>query len=135
MRKIHGYLHYSQFVICVVFLMLAGLALEQGCAKLPPTVTTPQGKIAWENIQITKTLDLVRDLAVDAAHSGIIIRSQGLLVVNWHTAAIKTLDARSLGWKTSITTGLEEALKELSPDQKKRFEPYVVLVRTILATL
>jgi hypothetical protein len=111
------------------------LAYSVACAKVPPTVTTPQGKVAWENIQVTKSLDLVRDLAIAATHSGVIVRSQGLLIVDWHSAAIRTLDARSQGWKASIVTGLDEALKELSPEQRKKFEPYVVLIGTVLAAL
>jgi len=114
-------------------LMLAlTLIVSPACQHAPPNLS-PAGTTAWQNIQATKTLDLVRDLAVDASHTGLITRAEALKVVNWHTAVIKVLDARGPDTKRLLTVSLDALEQNLEPKTQIVIRPYLALVRTVFA--
>jgi hypothetical protein len=119
----------------LVFFAL-GVALQQGCEKAPLTLS-PAGVTAFQNHQIAQTLDLVRDIAQDASKTSppLLSRDIALQVTNWHTAALKTLDARGPNWKNEIQVGLDEVVKNLPAKNQDLLRPYVSLVKTVLAAL
>jgi hypothetical protein len=121
-------------VFCLFFAL--GVALDQGCAKAPLNFS-PQATAEFQNLQIGKAIDLVRDIAQDGSRTNppIVSRASALKVTNWHTAIVKTLDARGPNWKTEVTTGMTELLKLLTPAEQETLRPYFSLVGTVIAAL
>lgn len=115
----------------VVLVLVAALVLSVRCAPPPPNLT-PQATVAFQNTEALKTLDLIRDLAQDGAHSGLWSRTEALAVTNWHTAAIHILDARTANWQTQIISGLDAVVTQLSPSTRNTLMPYLTLLRTVL---
>ena len=119
----------------LVSLLLLCLCLTfTSCAKAPPTVTTPQGVTAFQNLQIVKALDAVRDIAVDAnaQQPPILSTNATRTVVTWHKSALLTLNARQAGWQGLLATSLDEVVSHLSPKEQQLLTPYVTLAKTIV---
>jgi hypothetical protein len=120
--------------LSVLLVLVAALGVSVRCAPPPPNLT-PQASVAFQNTEVLKTLDLIRDLAADGAHTGVISRADALLIVNWHTAAIRIMDARTSNYAVQITTGFDQVLAQLAPPVHERFAPYLTLLRTVLGLL
>lgn len=123
-----------RFAIVGAMLALSIIAFTTDCAKAPPTVTTPQGIVAFQNLQVQKALDQVRDIAVDANATTPPVLSTDTTrkVVTWHKAAITTLHARTNGWQAALLTGLDELTKGLPAKDQQVLAPYIELVKVIL---
>ena len=121
--------------ISFVLSFMLGLGLQTSCAKAPPSLVTVQGVASFQNLQIVKPLDLMRDLAQDASRTvpPIITRADALKVTDFHTAAVKILDARGPDWKNQIVASADALLPLLSPRTQGIVKPYVTLVKTVLA--
>lgn len=117
----------------IVSLVLLCLCLTY-CAAAPPTVTTPQGAIAFQNLRIAKALDAVRDVAIaaNAQQPPLLSTIATRRIVTWHDTAIKTLNARSTGWAGAISIGLSGAVANIAPPEREMLTPYVTLVTTII---
>ena len=118
-----------------VLMFVAALCLGQtACAPTPPTVTTPQGITAFENLQIAKALDAIRDIAVDANATTPPVLATDVTreIVTWHRSALVVLNARSAGWVATLTTSLDQLTAKLSEKDKQLIVPYVTLAKTIL---
>jgi hypothetical protein len=126
----------NRLILPFLLFFAIGLVGQQGCAKAPPTLG-PSGITAFQNHQIADALDLVRNVAQDASKTSppLLSRDIALQVTNWHTAALKTLDARGPNWKNEIQVGLDEVLKNLPAKNQDLLRPYVSLVKTVLAAL
>ena len=113
------------------------LLLFSACAKTPPTVTTPQGITAFQNLQIYKTLDLIRDIAIDAndTEPPILRTDVTRKVVSWHKSALTLIHARAEGWRAVILNGLDGILRTMSDDERSVFSPYVALLKTIVESV
>ena len=113
--------------VVIVLLILAA------CAKAPPNLG-PQGTIAYQNLQIQRTLDLLRDAAISAneVEPPVLPTRTTREVVLYHKSAITILHARAQGWQTALTTSLDSILSQLSDKDRAVLEPYAVLVRTIV---
>lgn len=110
-----------------------GLVFQQGCAKTPPNLS-PAGVTAFENHEIQKSLDTIRDMAIDAnaTQPPLLTTETTRKVVTWHQSAISVLHARSAGWVSTLTTSLDELLKNLPDGERKTLQPYVALAKTLL---
>jgi len=110
-----------------------GLVLEQGCAKAPPTLG-PAAAIAFENLQVQKSLDTIRDIAIAAndTEPPLISTDSTRTIVTWHQSALVVLKAREAGWVSTVSTSLDEAVKHLKPEERTTIGPYVTLAKTIL---
>jgi len=96
----------------LLLLVLASL----GCSKtVPPPNLTPPGIVAWENMRYQGYMDSARDIATIPA----VPVSVGKPIVTWHRSGITILHARSEGWKASILTSLDEALRNVPADQDR----------------
>jgi len=114
-------------------LILALAVLPVGCAKTPPTLSPPAAT-AFQNHQIQKVLDLVRDTAQDghATTPPVFTADTARKITVWHKAAITTLHARGQGWQATVKTGLIEALQTIPEPERAKFEPYVKLLEALL---
>ncbi len=116
-------------LLCVGFLALPALQ----CAKAPPQLS-PVAATAFQNHQIQRVLDLLRDTAIDgnATTPPVISEPVTRKVVTWHRDALLTLHARAEGWKATLTTGLDELLNDLSAADQQKFTPYVALAKVLI---
>ena len=124
---------YRVFVIPFVVACLVGTLWQQACAKAPPSLT-PVGVTAFQNLQVLKALDVIRDIAVDGNTTvpPVFTTDTTRKVVTWHKAAITTLNARGAGWPQTLAAGLDGVLSGLPAAEKQTLLPYVTLAKTIL---
>ncbi len=117
-------------------LLICALTFASACAKAPPTLT-PAGATAFQNTQIQKALDLIRDIAQDgnATTPPAISTAAARAVTTWHQAAIITIHDRASGWKATVETGLDQLVMQLAPNEQMLLSPYVALAKTLLKEL
>jgi hypothetical protein len=121
--------------LAVVFCLFVAVGLigQQGCAKAPLSLS-PAGVTAFQNSQIQKSLDTIRDIAIDANATTppVLDTATTRKVVTWHQSAITVLHARGAGWVSALTTSLDELQKQLPASERKTLAPYIALAKTIL---
>ncbi len=116
----------------VIAVMVSSLGLY-GCSATPVNLT-PQATLAFNQTQIEKALDLIRDTAqAGAALNPPIYTLVGARVVTqWHEAAIKTLYAAGSGWQVVLNTGLTQLPLLLTPAEAAQIGPYISLAQTLI---
>lgn len=121
-----------QFAIILSLVVLALTSID--CRHAPPNLS-PAGAQAFYKTRVVKGLDVVRDTAVDANSVVPPLVSENLTrkVVTFHKSALLTMQASTDGWKATVQTGLGELLKDVPPGEAAILQPYVLLVKTILA--
>jgi hypothetical protein len=119
-------------IVFALFFAL-GLAGQQGCAKAPPQLS-PVAVTAFQNLQVAKALDAVRDIAIDANATTppVLATSTTRAIVSWHKGALQILNARAAGWPAVIATSLDAVVANLQPSERDLLGPYVTLAKTIL---
>ncbi len=111
-------------------LALVLVGFMAGCASAPPTLSTAaQGD--FNRTRVVKSIDIVRDAAVDAEAAHVISTDDARQVVIWHKSAVNVVAASSTGWKDALTTTLDEALKN-RPTLQAKLAPYVALFKALL---
>ncbi len=111
-------------------LALVLVGFMAGCASAPPTLSTAaQGD--FNRTRVVKSIDIVRDAAVDAEAAHVISTDDARQVVIWHKSAVNVVAASSTGWKDALTTTLDEALKN-RPTLQAKMAPYVALFKALL---
>src|SRR5678815_1041222 len=115
-------------------LLLVGLLSlpSASCTKAPPNLT-PAGKAAFQKTQVLKSLDLLRDIAIDAEANGVLHTADARKIVSYHRDTVAIMQASDLGWKAAVATGLDVLVKELPPDAGQKIAPYVALLKVVLA--
>jgi len=121
-------------IFITTLVMSFGIA---ACSSNVPPNLSPQAKIAYVNTQVIKSLDLLRDITISANEQTppLVSTEDTRKVVLYHQSAIKTIMAMPAGWKTTVTTGLDETIKNLSENTQKLLSPYIALAKTILAQI
>jgi ABC-type branched-subunit amino acid transport system ATPase component len=121
--------------LAVVFCLFVAVGLigQQGCAKAPLSLS-PAGVTAFQNSQIQKSLDTIRDIAIDANATTppVLDTTTTRKVVTWHKSAITVLHARGAGWVSTLTTSLDELSRNLPAAEQKTLAPYIALAKTLL---
>lgn len=114
---------------CVVLLLFSLVS----CASAPRSLS-PVGVQDYNNTRVIKALDLVRDTAVDANAQIPQLLSEAATrkIVTYHRSALVTINATKSGWRSTVLAGLDEAVKDLPPQQAALVAPYVALVKTIV---
>ena len=114
--------------------VLALLGSPGSCAKAPPTLS-PAGTAAFHALQVGRTLDIVRDVANDANQQTppLVSNASLLKIVNWHEAAVRTIQAAPGGWKPTVLAGLDQLQREIPAAEWSRIAIYVALLRTVIA--
>lgn len=113
-------------------LIVSFLALNN-CRHAPATLS-PQASQAWYATRVIKTLDLIRDTAVDAnAQTPPLLSTETTRrVVEYHRSAIITAHEMPNGWKRTVATGLGELANNLNSQEQTILIPYIHLAQTIL---
>lgn len=116
-------------------LVLAALfALPTAACVHAPANLTPQAAAAFTNTRVIRGLDLLRNTAVDANTQipPLVSTATMLRVVRYHQGAVKTIDALTTDWQTSVRVGLDELLKNLPARDQVLLGPYIALANTLL---
>ena len=105
-----------------------------GCVNTPPALS-PQATLAFNQTQIEKALDLIRDTAETGAtlNPPVFTLASARAVTQWHEAAIKVLYADQSGWQVILSTGLTQLLIVLPPNEAAQIQPYVQLAQALIA--
>jgi hypothetical protein len=109
------------------------VVLATGCAHPPPNLT-PAAQTAWNAHELQKDLDLVRDIAQDAADTAppVISVAAARQITLWHTTAITLIHDRPAGWRTEVGTGLDALKTNLPATDYAVIAKYVALARSVL---
>lgn len=114
---------------------LLACTLLTACASNAPPNLSPAGQTAFVNTRVIRGLDVLRDIAVDAnaRTPPLVSTATTQKIVSYHKAALNTIHTLGTGWQATVSTGLEEIVKVLSPAEQHQLQPYVVLARTVIA--
>lgn len=114
----------------LTFLPLAG---STSCAKAPPNLT-PQAQQAFWKTEVLKSLDFLRDFAIDGEATSPQVFSTAVTrdVVETHRSLVGVMRAADSGWQSAVSTALDELLSRRSDSDKRKFGPYVSLVKVAL---
>jgi predicted Zn-dependent protease len=124
------------FAPLVAFLLFSSVIVFTACPTTPPNLS-PAGATAFNKTRVVKALDLVRDTAIlaNAQTPPVLSTDDTRLVVQFHEATVKTLQATDQGWQAAVSTAVTEFSKTLTPAQQHVIAPYLVLLQTLIAGL
>ena len=115
-------------------LALVLLLTFAGCAAKAPPQLSPAGSAAFYSTQAVKSLDVLRDFSIAAAAQTppLISKANTLKVVNFHEAAVKTINAVPGGWRPTVSAALAQLQHDILPAEWQRLLPYIQLVRSLI---
>lgn len=108
--------------------------LSVSCARNAPPNLTPQATTAWYGTQVIKSLDLVRDIIIDANDQTppLVSTKTTRAFVTYHKDAITIVHNASAGWQTQVTKDLDVVIAGLPVNEAAVITPYIQLLKTIL---
>src|SRR5678809_1817092 len=115
------------------FAPLIVLFLLSGCAPVPPpannTPRSPEATTAWKQHEIQKSLDLIRDIAIDANEMvpPVLTTDATRYVVKFHSVAIQLVHDQPNGWQAGVMQGLRELSQLLDTSDYAVMASYVSL--------
>jgi len=111
-------------LLCLVVSTLA-------CANHPPPTLTPSARAAWYGLRAIQALDVLRDTAIaaNAQTPPLVSTDTTRKIVTFHESAITTIHNVPLGWAAAVETGLGEVVKDLPPNDRRLFGPYIQLIQ------
>jgi hypothetical protein len=112
------------FVLCLCFSFVS-------CASAPPSLT-PVGVAAFNARRVVKSLDLIRDVAVDAEANKVLSTDTTRRVVVFHRSSLETIRAVPNGWKSTVLAAIEEVPKNLPDKERMVLAPYLALTKTLI---
>jgi hypothetical protein len=114
-----------------VLLLVLG---SSACATHPPPTLSPAGTVAYQNIQIQRALDLIRDTAHDAnaAVPPLLSTPTTVRITQWHRSALIVLHQRGAGWRANLRASVGELAQHLPAAERPRILPFIVLAQTLL---
>ena len=114
------------------------LLLAISCTHAPPTLS-PQGTQAFNNTRVIKTLDLLRDAAINAnAQTPPLLSTPTTRkIVNFHTLALKAIDASQTGWMSAVSVALFQLRSDpsLLPQEIQFLQPYFDVAKSVIDAL
>jgi hypothetical protein len=114
------------------------LLTVSACAPVPPPADnqprSPEAVTAWQSHEIQKSLDLLRDIAIDANASAppVLSTDATRYVVKFHHTAIQLVHDRPQGWMASVTAGLQDLSQTLDAADYAVVGRYVALALGLL---
>jgi hypothetical protein len=114
-------------------ILILCLSVVPACANHVPPTLSPAATVAFQNTQVQKALDLIRDVAHDANATvpPVLSTATTRQVTLWHQSAITVLHARGAGWQAAVTASLDELSTHL-PAARPRLAPYIALAKTLI---
>ena len=121
-------------VILLAVALGAGALGLTSCAKTPPNLS-PGTISAVKAAEVVKAVDVVRDEAriIATAYPAVITPADWQHILTAHEAIVTVIGATPDGWKPAAEAGLDQLQKDLSPTAAARLQPYLLLVRTLVA--
>lgn len=109
------------------------LTLVSACVP-PPVSLSPVGAADFNKTRVIKSLDVLRDIAVDADAlvPPLISKATTRKFVVFHQSAVTLIDAGP-GWKDKVLVALKEVVKDLPPAEARLITPYVELSKILIA--
>ncbi len=117
----------------LIFVWCLALLALPGCVVTPPHLS-PAASWAFNETRIIKSLDVLRDVVVDAnAQKPPLVREAFMLAtVKYHRSALVIIHAHALGWQSMVNQGTDELVKHVPANEAQLMKPYAVLLKVIL---
>ena len=90
-------------------LLVCVLLSATACVHRPPTITTPQGNVAFTADQIVQRVNELQNAAISAEANHAIPTATARLIVTFAVDANKTLAATPDGWQKTVSTAWQQA--------------------------
>lgn len=90
-------------LVCALLLGVSLLSAS-GCAHTPPTITTPAGQRAYKADQIDIRVNELQNAAIQAEATGGLPTATARIIIQFTTAANKTLHDTPAGWPQTLQT-------------------------------
>lgn len=121
--------HYRLITVLALLWALAG------CGATPPPNLTPQATAAFHARRALDVLRVIRDTAVDASRQTppLISHKTAIHVVTWHKSLVQAIGAVPSGVRNTVDTALVQLKADIPPEDWKRIENYVNLLRAVIA--
>jgi hypothetical protein len=118
----------------LVFVCLLALGAT-ACTHTPPTLS-PVASKQFTATRVIKTLDLLRDAAIDAnAQTPPLLSTVTTRkIVNYHKAALTTMNASLDGWQNAVSVALFQVRSDpsLLPSELAVLQPYFNLAQAVI---
>lgn len=112
-------------LIIVLALATTSCALPAALAGRSTAQLTTPGIAALHAQEVGKTLDIIRDFAVDAEATKNLSTATMLKVVRWHKSAVMIIDQTPDGWKATVLAGLVQLKVTLGVSERTLLGPYI----------
>lgn len=86
---------------------------------------TQPGITALHTTEVIKVLDVIRDTAVDGLAAKVIPEATSTRVVDWHRAAVLTIQQAPNGWSATTISGLNNLKATLTSSEVSVIGPYI----------
>lgn len=114
--------------LCLLVLCFSGACAQ----RIPPTVTTPQGRAAVTADSVVLRLGELQGAAIQANQQGGLSDRTSVLVVQFTVGALKTIKDVPSGWQATVTTGYRTLKSALSPADLQRLQVPLLAVDLLL---
>lgn len=114
----------TRLVTCSLLFYAACLAGQFACAPPPPTIVTPEGKVAYTALEIAKRVGNLQDATIAANTSGGLADRFAIPIVEYTNSALRILRETPDGWRETVVTGYQELLKRLPPSLVEEYRVY-----------
>jgi hypothetical protein len=127
------------FVAALAITLAVGLgSAVQSCGGVTPAPASlsSTGVLAFNQTRAIKALDLIRDTAIlaNAQTPSALSTTSTRLVVQFHEATVKTINAAGTGWPTLAQTAADNFIKTLPAADQAVIQPYITLLDTLLGS-
>jgi hypothetical protein len=106
-----------------------------GVTPAPAGLSAP-GVLAFNQTRAVKAIDLIRDTAIaaNAQTPPVMSTNSTRLVVQFHEATVKTINAAGTGWANEVKTAADNFIKTLPTTDQAIIQPYITLLDTLLGS-
>ena len=93
-------------------LVLLALVFTIACSGNVPPNLTPEGSAAFQKTRVIKSLDVLRDFAIDAEAQTPKVLSTDTTrrVVTYHQSALRVIQSTDAGWAAAVKASLDEVV-------------------------
>jgi hypothetical protein len=121
----------------VVAVALSGAFGLSGCGGIsppPPPGLTQEAVSAFKSHEVLKTIDALRDTAINAEKAQLVSEETTRKFVTLHLSAARMMEAAQVGRIAIIKAGLVAIQDNLPANEAKLLKPYIALALAVLET-
>lgn len=104
-------------------------------ACVPKTIQTPEGRRAYNALQVLQRVDELQNAVIAGNQQGIIPDATAVTIVRFTVASAKTIKAAPDGWQATVKTGWASTKAAIPPADAKKLQVYLDAVDLVLGLI